>query len=84
MFPNSAQKAFIREMEKLCSRVRKEDIQALQRMIDPVKEQAPLAVKGFLQLHSESAEELKKQFGETEGRLTRSTTVGAGIMSWCL
>uniref|UniRef100_A0A6J0VDV1 Syntaxin-17 n=1 Tax=Pogona vitticeps TaxID=103695 RepID=A0A6J0VDV1_9SAUR len=70
-------RANIREMEKLCSRVRKEDIQALQRMIDPVKEQASLAVKEFLQLHSESAEELKKQFGETEGPLTRSTTVGA-------
>ncbi|XP_042322034.1 syntaxin-17 isoform X1 [Sceloporus undulatus] len=74
-------RANIREMEKLCSRVRKEDIQTLERMINPVKEQASLAVREFLRLHSESAEELKKQFSETElsrqASLTRSTTVGA-------
>lgn len=75
-------RANIREMEKLCSRVRKEDILALQRMINPMKEQASLAVKEFLQLHSESAEELKKRFNDTE--LTRSTTVGAGKTNWRL
>lgn len=73
----------MREMEKLCSRVRLEDIQILQRMINPVKEEASFAIKEFLQLHSESAEELKKQFNEQEDTtvkppLTRSTTVGGG------
>ncbi|XP_062987280.1 syntaxin-17 isoform X2 [Elgaria multicarinata webbii] len=74
-------RANIREMEKLCLRVRKEDVQSLQRMIKPVKEQASVAIKEFLQLHLESAEELKKQFNETEPSLqtslTRSTTIGA-------
>nr|XP_034981898.1 syntaxin-17 isoform X1 [Zootoca vivipara] len=73
-------RANIREMEKLCQRVRKEDRHALERMISPVKEQASVAIREFLQLHLESAEELKRQFKEKEALLqsplTRSTTVG--------
>lgn len=72
-------RANIREMEKLCLRVRKEDSLALQRMLGPVKEEALLAIKKFLQLHSESTEELKKQFekeASPEAPLTRSATVG--------
>uniref|UniRef100_A0A7M4F4A3 Syntaxin-17 n=1 Tax=Crocodylus porosus TaxID=8502 RepID=A0A7M4F4A3_CROPO len=76
-------RANMREMEKLCSQIRLEDIQILQRMINPVKEEASFAIKEFLLLHSESAEELKKQFNEQEDTtvkppLTRSTTVGGG------
>ncbi|XP_070798041.1 syntaxin-17 isoform X2 [Pituophis catenifer annectens] len=74
-------RANIREMENLCARVRKEDILTLQRMIDPVKEEASLAIKEFLQLHSESAEVLKRQFREQEAALTRSTTVGTETFS---
>ncbi|KAM8811829.1 syntaxin-17 isoform 2-T2 [Eudromia elegans] len=67
----------MREMEKLCLRVRKEDIPVLQRMINPVKEEASFAVKEFLQLHSDSAEELKRQLeGQEDISLTRSVTVG--------
>ncbi|XP_067323335.1 syntaxin-17 [Anolis sagrei] len=73
-------RANIREMETLCLRVRKEDMLTLQRLIHPVKDQASSAIREFLQLHSESAEELKKQFREADGSLsaslTRSTTVG--------
>ncbi|XP_065254324.1 syntaxin-17 [Emys orbicularis] len=74
-------RANIREMEKLCLRVRLEDKQILQRMINPVKEEASFAIKEFLQLHSESAEELKRQFNEQEDTslkspLIRSATVG--------
>ncbi|KAM6088181.1 Syntaxin-17 [Chlamydotis macqueenii] len=70
-------RANMREMEKLCLRVRQEDIPVLQRMINPVKEEASFAVKDFLQLHSESAEELKKQLeGQEDASLTRSATVG--------
>lgn len=69
----------MREMEKLCLRVRQEDIPVLQRMINPVKEEASFAIKDFLQLHSESAEELKKQLeGQEDASLTRSATVGGG------
>nr|XP_016854444.1 PREDICTED: syntaxin-17 isoform X2 [Anolis carolinensis] len=74
-------RANVREMETLCLRVRKEDMMTLQRMINPVKDQASSAIREFLHLHSESAEELKKQFREADGSLspslTRSTTVGA-------
>ncbi|XP_015263650.1 PREDICTED: syntaxin-17 [Gekko japonicus] len=38
-------RANIREMEKLCLRVRKEDLPALQRMISPVKEEALSALR---------------------------------------
>ncbi|TRZ25629.1 hypothetical protein HGM15179_001440 [Zosterops borbonicus] len=67
----------MREMEKLCLRVRQEDIPVLQRMINPIKEEASIAIKDFLQLHSESAEELKRQLkGQEDASLTRSATLG--------
>ncbi|XP_004392399.1 PREDICTED: syntaxin-17 [Odobenus rosmarus divergens] len=70
----------IQEMEKLCLKVRKDDLVLLKRMIDPVKEEASAAIAEFLQLHLESVEELKKQFNDEETllqpSLTRSMTVG--------
>lgn len=73
----------IREMEKLCLKVHKDDLVLLKRMIDPVKEAAAAATAEFLQLHLESVEELKKQFNEEEAllqpSLTRSTTVGGAL-----
>ncbi|KAM9083946.1 syntaxin-17 isoform 2-T5 [Megaptera novaeangliae] len=70
----------IREMEKLCLKVQKDDLGLLRRMIDPVKEEASAATAEFLQLHLESVEELKKQFNDEETllqpSLTRSMTVG--------
>uniref|UniRef100_A0A670ZRQ9 Uncharacterized protein n=1 Tax=Pseudonaja textilis TaxID=8673 RepID=A0A670ZRQ9_PSETE len=52
-------------------------------MIDPVKEEASLAIREFLQLHSESAEVLKRQFRQQEAGLTHSTTVGTGTVHLC-
>ncbi|NWU90226.1 STX17 protein, partial [Upupa epops] len=70
-------RANMREMEKLCLRVCQEDIPVLQRMISPVKEEASFAIKDFLQLHLESAEELKRQQeGLEDASLTRSVTLG--------
>ncbi|XP_036996691.2 syntaxin-17 [Artibeus jamaicensis] len=73
----------IREMEKLCLKVRKDDLGLLKRMIDPVKEEASAATTEFLQLHLESVEELKKQFNDEETllqpSLTRSVTVGGAF-----
>ncbi|XP_061056170.1 syntaxin-17 isoform X2 [Eubalaena glacialis] len=70
----------IREMEKLCLKVQKDDLGLLKRMIDPVKAEASAATAEFLQLHLESVEELKKQFNDEETllqpSLTRSMTVG--------
>lgn len=45
-------RANIREMEKLCARVRPEDADALEMLVRPVKEQAMKATKDFLHLHS--------------------------------
>uniref|UniRef100_A0A8D2JQG6 Syntaxin 17 n=1 Tax=Sciurus vulgaris TaxID=55149 RepID=A0A8D2JQG6_SCIVU len=73
----------IREMEKLCLKVQKDDLILLKRMIDPVKEEASAATAEFLQLHLESVEELKKQFNDEETLLqpplTRSMTVGGAF-----
>ncbi|KAM5186627.1 syntaxin-17 [Callospermophilus lateralis] len=72
----------IREMEKLCLKVRKDDLLLLKRMIDPVKEEASAATAEFLQLHLESVEELKKQLNEEtllQPPLTRSLTVGGAF-----
>ncbi|KAM4851290.1 syntaxin-17 [Urocitellus parryii] len=73
----------IREMEKLCLKVRKDDLLLLKRMIDPVKEEASAATAEFLQLHLESVEELKKQLNNEETLLqpplTRSLTVGGAF-----
>ncbi|KAL9869797.1 syntaxin-17 isoform 2-T3 [Geothlypis trichas] len=73
-------RANMREMEKLCLRVRQEDIPVLQRMINPIKEEASVAIKDFLQLHSESAEELQRQLkGQEDASLTRSATLGEEV-----
>ncbi|XP_077577452.1 syntaxin-17 [Stigmatopora nigra] len=45
-------RANVREMEKLCSRVRAEDAEALEKLVKPVKDRASIAVQDFLQLHS--------------------------------
>ncbi|MED6277746.1 hypothetical protein CHARACLAT_016605 [Characodon lateralis] len=42
----------IREMEKLCSRVRSEDAEALELLVKPVRNRASAAAQGFLLLHS--------------------------------
>uniref|UniRef100_A0A8D1N1E3 Syntaxin 17 n=2 Tax=Sus scrofa TaxID=9823 RepID=A0A8D1N1E3_PIG len=73
----------IREMEKLCLKVRKDDLGLLKRMIEPIKEEASAATAEFLQLHLESVEELQKQFDDKEAllqpSLTRSMTVGGAF-----
>uniref|UniRef100_A0A8D0LZ58 Syntaxin 17 n=1 Tax=Sus scrofa TaxID=9823 RepID=A0A8D0LZ58_PIG len=75
----------IREMEKLCLKVRKDDLGLLKRMIEPIKEEASAATAEFLQLHLESVEELQKQFDDKEAllqpSLTRSMTVGGNCKS---
>lgn len=74
----------IREMEKLCLKVQKDDLILLKRMIDPVKDEASAATAEFLQLHLASVEELKKQFNDEETllqpSLTRSMTVGGNVL----
>ncbi|XP_070822305.1 syntaxin-17 [Chaetodon trifascialis] len=45
-------RANIREMEKLCSRVRAEDAAALEALVKPVRDRASAAAQDFLLLHS--------------------------------
>lgn len=45
-------RANIREMEKLCARVRAEDASALEALVQPVRDRASAAAQDFLQLHS--------------------------------
>lgn len=44
----------LREMEKLCGRVRAEDAAALDKLVQPIREQASTAARDFLRLHSEA------------------------------
>ncbi|XP_061572751.1 syntaxin-17 [Cololabis saira] len=45
-------RANIREMEKLCSRVRAEDAAALEALVKPVRDRASVAAQDFLLVHS--------------------------------
>ncbi|KAM9353956.1 syntaxin-17 [Symphorus nematophorus] len=45
-------RANIREMEKLCARVRVEDAAALEALVKPVRDRASAAARDFLLLHS--------------------------------
>ncbi|KAK2844538.1 hypothetical protein Q5P01_011197 [Channa striata] len=45
-------RANIREMEKLCTRVRAEDADALEALVKPVRDRASAAAQNFLLLHS--------------------------------
>ncbi|XP_051262491.1 syntaxin-17 [Dicentrarchus labrax] len=45
-------RANIREMEKLCARVRAEDAGALEELVKPVRDRASAAARDFLLLHS--------------------------------
>ncbi|XP_076593142.1 syntaxin-17 [Chaetodon auriga] len=48
-------RANIREMEKLCTRVRAEDTAALEALVKPVRDRASAATQDFLLLHSNLA-----------------------------
>ena len=45
-------RANMREMEKLCARVRAQDAPALQNLVQPIRDRASAAVQDFLLLHS--------------------------------
>ncbi|CAN9514249.1 unnamed protein product [Ophioblennius macclurei] len=48
-------RANMREMEKLCARVRPEDAAALEALVKPVRDRASEAARDFLLLHSDPA-----------------------------
>ncbi|XP_028673235.1 syntaxin-17 [Erpetoichthys calabaricus] len=70
-------RANVREMEKLCQRVRAEDALSLEKIINPIREQASSAVTEFLSLHAQSSEQLSLQdidVNSLNSPLTRSHT----------
>ncbi|XP_017559507.1 syntaxin-17 [Pygocentrus nattereri] len=48
----------LKEMEKLCGRVRSTDAPALEKLVQPVRERASAAAQNFLRLHSDSINHL--------------------------
>lgn len=44
----------MREMEKLCQRVRSAEAPALEKLVQPIRERASAATQDFLRLHSDS------------------------------
>ncbi|XP_017308740.1 syntaxin-17 [Ictalurus punctatus] len=44
----------LREMEKLCQRVRSSEAPALEKLVQPIRERASVATQDFLRLHSDS------------------------------
>ncbi|XP_072548296.1 syntaxin-17 [Salminus brasiliensis] len=48
----------LREMEKLCGRVRSTDAAALEKLVQPIRERASTAAQNFLRLHSDSVNHL--------------------------
>ncbi len=41
----------LREMEKLCRRVRSVDAEALEKLVQPIRDRASAAIQEFLQIH---------------------------------
>ncbi|XP_066498068.1 syntaxin-17 isoform X2 [Hoplias malabaricus] len=48
----------LKEMEKLCGRVRSSDAPALEKLVQPIRERASTAAQNFLRLHSDSVSNL--------------------------
>lgn len=48
----------LREMEKLCGRVRSADAPALEKLVQPIRERASTAAQNFLSLHADSVNNL--------------------------
>ncbi|XP_067304689.1 syntaxin-17 [Pseudorasbora parva] len=63
----------LREMEKLCGRVRSADSEALEQLVQPVRDRASTAIQEFLQIHSDAVnrpcfhETINTDFHETLG-----------------
>lgn len=43
----------LREMEKLCGRVRSADATDLEKLVQPIRERASTAIQEFLRMHSD-------------------------------
>ncbi|XP_056105435.1 syntaxin-17 [Rhinichthys klamathensis goyatoka] len=55
----------LREMEKLCGRVRSADAEALETLVQPIRDRASTAIQEFLQMHADAVN--RSSFHETIG-----------------
>ncbi|XP_039536161.1 syntaxin-17 [Pimephales promelas] len=55
----------LREMEKLCGRVRSADAEALETLVQPIRDRASTAIQEFLQMHADAVN--RPSFHETIG-----------------
>lgn len=54
-FPSLQQlRSNLREMEKLCGRVRSADVEDLEKLVQPIRDRASTAIQEFLQIHSDA------------------------------
>lgn len=44
----------LREMEKLCGRVRSAEVEDLEKLVQPIRDRASTAIQEFLQIHSDA------------------------------
>lgn len=54
-------RANMQDMEMLFQKVREEDIQALTKVLRPVKDMAAASIGDFLEIHTKSVEDLRKE-----------------------
>ncbi|XP_028836173.1 syntaxin-17 [Denticeps clupeoides] len=64
----------LREMEKLCGRVHDDDVEALQKLVQPIREQAVAATRDFLRLHAEAVGQIGPRVAPPTDLLTESSS----------
>uniref|UniRef100_A0A8C1IYN0 Syntaxin 17 n=1 Tax=Cyprinus carpio TaxID=7962 RepID=A0A8C1IYN0_CYPCA len=67
----------LREMEKLCGRVRSADAEALKKLVQPIKDRASTAIQEFLWIHSNA---VNRPDAPTTGKDFHKTTSTASDM----
>uniref|UniRef100_A0AAY4DPZ1 t-SNARE coiled-coil homology domain-containing protein n=1 Tax=Denticeps clupeoides TaxID=299321 RepID=A0AAY4DPZ1_9TELE len=65
----------LREMEKLCGRVHDDDVEALQKLVQPIREQAVAATRDFLRLHAEAVGQIGPRVAPPTDLLTESSLI---------
>ncbi|XP_053467931.1 syntaxin-17 isoform X2 [Ictalurus furcatus] len=67
----------LREMEKLCQRVRSSEAPALEKLVQPIRERASVATQDFLRLHSDSVSHPGPHLEQTDSTDTHAVSDSA-------